>query len=227
MSGWTDLSEITALYEAGCFLNNPTSIITKFFVVYDFWPIFLTFVVIGITLVQYEYTYFLLTIVMLADGGINYGIQQAVGDSDNLQPPTCPLEPRQMPALASERIIVLYIVGWYLVTYIYPRPVDVSKIWMFNIAAVLALYARLYLLFSTPSQMLAGAGIGFVEGLLFSWFFWWLKERGIDRVLISAPGFCFFPALSDSLAYEDRPTYVAGSNPTGLNVKIRDHNTKV
>lgn len=213
MSGWTDLSEITALYSANCVLSHPNSIITEFFVVYNFWPIFLTFVVIGITLVQYEYTYFLLTVVMLADGGINYGLQQAYGDSTNFQPPTCPIEPKQLPALAAERITVLYIVGWFLVTYIYPRAVDTSKIWMFNIAAVLSLYARLYLIFSTPVQMLAGTVVGFVEGLLFSWLFLWIKEKGIDRVLIDAPGFCLFPALSDSLAYTDTPTYVTNSKP--------------
>lgn len=220
MSGFWDLTVLADYYETVCVGIDGDSAIAKFFVVYDFWPVFLSFVIIGITLVQYEYIYFLFTIVMLVDGAINYGAQKAVGASDNLQPPTCPIEPNQMPALASERIMVIYIVGWFLVTFVYPRPMSTTKIFMFNIAGVLALYARFYLVFSTPAQMLAGAAIGFAEGMAFGYLFWNLRKRGWDKRLIESPSILGLPPLTDTLAYPRSPTYVVEQEPDDVNVKV-------
>lgn len=222
MSGYFDLiNGLIPVYDANCILQNSGSIITNFLVFYNFWPLFLSWVVIGITLVHYEYIYFLFTVVLLADFGINYGLIMLFGPSTNIQPPTCPVDNYQMPALASERVIVLYVVGWFLVTYIYPRPLQVYKIWLFNVPAAIAIYDRLYLLFSTPEQMLVGAGIGFLEGLLFSLLFLWMKHVGLDKVLIAAPSFLYLPPLADTLAYPETPTYVSEVTPTSLNVKTQ------
>lgn len=222
MGGILGLSLLTAYYASICIIPNPDSVITEFFVVYQFWYIALTFITFGFTIVQYEYIYFLLTVVMFSDMGINYGLQQLFGSSDNFQPPTCFVNLNQMPSRTSELIIVLYVIGWSLVTYIYPRGVEVSKIWMFNIAAALAIYDSLYLLFSTPKQMLVGAGVGFAEGIFFSIIFLWMKHKKYDRVLIDSPGFCLFPPLSDTLAYPCTPTYVSKNKPEQVYIKSSD-----
>jgi uncharacterized membrane protein len=86
-----------------------------------------------------------------------------------------------MPALAAERVGVLFIVCWCLATFIYPTKMNKAYVLFINFTCVTALYSRMYLRLSTPSQMLAGMAIGIGEGMLFSLFFYFLRLHGYDN----------------------------------------------
>lgn len=207
------------MFAANCVLQNPTSIITEFFIQFYYWPTYLTYISIGITLVHYEYIYFLMTVVMLADWGVSTGARSAFGPSNNFQPATCPIEQNQMPAVPAERLVVLYVAVWYIFTYLYPRPAKLYYIWGLNIAAVLAMFDPLYLVFNTPEQMYVGAAVGFAEALAFAVLFEWVKRLGIDKMLIQSPRFLFFFTLMDSLAYEEDPTIIVSTKPKSVHIK--------
>lgn len=181
MSDYQELRLFLSGLTSNCEIPNPDSVVTQFFIIYNFWPIFLGYVMFGLTLVKCDYIFLLLTATNFTDNWVNYVLRSWVGTSSNYQPETCPLIPEQMPALAAERISVLYTVIWFLATFTYPTRMGKSNILFLNFSSVLALYSRCYLGFSTPVQMFAGTGAGVVEGLILSLLFYFLKVHDYDK----------------------------------------------
>jgi len=131
--------------------------------------------------VNCEYKLLLFTSVNFLDNWINYAIRVGISSDKTFQPPACPINTLQMPALASERIAVLFVVGWFLVTWIYPTQLNKPYILAINFSAVTAIYSRLYLRLSTPEQMIAGALIGVTEGIILTLLFYFMRLHGYDN----------------------------------------------
>lgn len=184
MGDYHELELFLEFLDVNCTIPNPDSAVTKFFVIYNFWPIFLGFIMLGITLVKCDYVFLLMTMSNFIDNGLNYALRTAVGPSSNLQGIDCPIEPEQMPALASQRIAVLYTVMWFLATFTYPRRLGKANVLCFNFCTVLALYSRMYIAFSTPAAMLIGCLIGVLEGFMLSLFFFYLMRHEYDKFII-------------------------------------------
>lgn len=218
---------LAQIYAANCLLPNPSSIITEWFLTLYYWPNYLTAGMFLLTIFHYEYFYFLMTVVMLADWGINTAARNAFGPSNNIQPATCPIELEQMPALPAERIIVVYVVVWYIVTFLYPKTIQTYYIWVWSFAAVVALFTPLYLLFSTPEQAYVGAAIGAAEALCFVVLFEWVKYKGIDKLLIRSPKLFGFISLEDTMAYEDEPTIITTTRPKTIHIKTSQYSNVV
>ena len=185
MSDYKELHLFLSALSVNCTIPAQDSVITEFFLLYNFWPIALGFFVLGLTIIKCDYVILLLTVTNFIDNSINFGLRTAVGVSNNIQPENCPIDPTQMPALSSERITVLYTVIWFLATFTYPCKVGRWFVVVGNFVSVLALYSRMYLRFSTPQQMFAGCGVGLIEGFILSIFFYFLKVHHYDMAIVN------------------------------------------
>ena len=185
MGDYKELGNFVLCAISACNVPSPDSVATDFFVVFNFWPIYLGFVMLGFTLTKCNYVFLLLTVTNYLDNTLNYLLREGIGKSDNFQLPSCPILVDQMPALASEKVVCLYTVAWFLVIYAYPTAPGKSNIVLLNFCAVLALFSRCYLGFSTPLQMVVGAGIGASEGIILSFIYYYLKIHRLDIVLVN------------------------------------------
>jgi hypothetical protein len=180
MGDYQELKSFLGGLDSLCVFDDFDSTVTQFFIIFNFWPIILGYIMFGMTMVKCDYILLLLTSTNFLDNWINYLLRSGIDTHDNYQPVTCPILPEQMPALASQRVVVLYTVMWCLATFIYPVRINKSTIVFLNFSSVLAIYSRMYLGFSTPAQMLAGALVGLMEGLCFTLIFYVLKVHEYD-----------------------------------------------
>jgi hypothetical protein len=225
MSSYSDLTSFAAIYE-NCVGFNVNDFLTKLFAIIDVWPVFLGFFFIGLTFIHKEAFFFLLTAALLADWGINSGLQILVGASNNVQPASCPISDMQMPAMSSEMMVMLWTFGFGMVILVYPRAVSGMNIVFIVAASQIAIYSRIYLIFSTPSQLLAGAAIGFLEGMVYLSLVSLMRYYGLDRAMIAAPNlFYILPPMSDTIMFPTEPTYVVTSKPTRAQFKVYQERT--
>lgn len=181
MSDYQEFWMLMKTLDGPCVFPDVESVATEFFVLANFWPIFVGYLMLGLTVVKCNYEFLLLSASNFFDNWVNFTLRNWFGESDRYQPDTCPLLEKQMPALASQRIALLYTTIWFLATFTYPKVFGKSNMLFLNFSMVLALYSRLYLGFSTPLQMLVGSAFGVLEGLLLSLFFYYLKVHRYDQ----------------------------------------------
>lgn len=168
----------------GCIIPDANSFITTCFLVVNFWPIYFGMVLLGVSLFRCNYICILITITIYVDNLINYSLRDIVGASNNFQPDACPLPSNQMPALASQKLVVLYTVVWFLLIYAYPTQPSKSTVLLANLLTITVLFSRLYLMLSTPVQIIAGAGAGLLEGIVLCFIFYYMKIHKIDAGVV-------------------------------------------
>lgn len=155
----------------------------NFLIVFDWWPIYLGYIMFGYSLFNNNYTFLLLTITNFIDYGINVALRSMIDEPNKFQPLTCPIIDEQMPALATERITVLVTVAWIIANYIYPFVIRGWLVMLITLSSVLAIFSRTYLYLSTPSQLFVGVAVGLVEGLILSFLFCVLKIKNYDQII--------------------------------------------
>jgi len=205
MSGFFDLGATGASYAGAC-VGYEDTYLSQLFVVADYYPIYLTCVMVGLTLTHFEVFYWLLTMVLFIDPPLNYGIRTLVGPSDNIQPPSCPIRAEQMPAAGVQQIAVLWVVGWGMALVVFPRSVAAGKVAMFTAFSSVALYTRTYLIFNTTAQMLAAAGIGLAEGIIYLALLVLLREKRLVRYIVELPGMTALGFPIDTMIDSETPT---------------------
>lgn len=167
MSNWEDyLNTVGASYVGNC-LGYDDTILTRVVAGLDYYPVFLGICMCALSITHFEVLLWLLTMVCLIDYPVNSGIQQLVGPADNVQPPQCLERQTQMPAAGMEQVTVLWVVGWGLVLILFPRAIRTWLIAVLTLAATLALYTRVYLMFNSTAQLLVGMAIGLAEGIFY------------------------------------------------------------
>lgn len=186
----------------------------------DFWPFYLGLVFIGVSVHHNEMFFWILTTAIFVDWVINFGLRVAVGASDNIQPESCIEETRQMPALGTQSLTMLWTLAFGLVMVIYPRSVTSLKAGGFVASMQIMVYSRIYLVFSTPAQLIAGATIGFLMGVVFLGIVAVMRYLGIDKAIIAAPAIWLFPGVSDTIMYPDTPTLMFPHRPKNANIKV-------
>ncbi len=184
MSDYEELESFMSPLNVICTIPDGDSLITSFFLIYNFWPIALGFLILGRTITKFNFILLLLTCTNFIDNGFNYMLRTAVGPSNNIQTALCPTNIAQMPALGSQRIAVLYTITWFLATFTYPYKLKKFVVLMINFCAVLALFTRMYLGFSSPLQMFVGCLVGIGEGFVLSIFFFFLRIHEYDSTII-------------------------------------------
>ena len=210
MSTIFDLGSIGSLYEDAC-LNFSDTWISQFFLVFDYWPIFLTFLFMGLAFQHSEVFYLILTFGTMGDGLARWGL--AVAFDQRGPEPTCS-DDQQMPALAPQSITFLLTVVWMMTSHIWSIYITWYKVGGLYLAATIALGARAWLRFNTGPQMLAGCATGLVTGLVYSYLVLWLAtQRRLDRHLLVTPTLTFIPWFQDTLVRPMKPIVTSRRAP--------------
>jgi len=212
------LNSVGTAYEGTCVGYDPT-FLSKFVAGLDYYPVFLTFVMVLFSATQFEVYYWLLTSVLFIDLPLNYGLQQLIGPVDNIQPPQCLPRQTQMPAAGIEQITVLWVVGWGMAHIIYPRRVRPSMVALYTAFVSLALYTRIYLIFNSTAQLLVGMAIGLGEGIAYLMVLAVLRNSGTDKVIIRLL-VSIFRSTIDTMIYPDDPTIHIGHNVKNVHLVV-------
>ncbi len=215
MSFYFDLTSIGKLYESDC-ENFADGWISGFFAVYDYWPLFLSFGLFGLTLEHREVFFCIVLKGMLLNGLLNWGFREAINQEG--PEPMCSSS-AQMPAYASDGLTFLIIVLMISSGMIYGVPIRWFKLSMLWIGGPIALYTRTWLRFNTGPQMLAGCAFGLVEGLIYCLILryvftydridrWFLRSHRLGR------------DYEDTKIRPDRPTLVFQQVPDKMTAKL-------
>lgn len=219
MSSWFDLAEASgAAYAANCFGYEDT-ILSKTIVVLDYYPLFLTVGMLMLSITHFEVFYWVLTMGLFIDIPLNYGLRLLIGPSDNIQPPTCPITQYQMPAPGIEEITVLWVVGWGMALVLYPRVVSTSITALHTVIATCAAYTRVYLMFSSTAQLLAGAGVGLAVGIAYLACVVVADRFGLIALIVKAPATLLGWPI-DTMINQKSPTVHLPANATSVNLII-------
>lgn len=163
MSFFYDLVELGNVLKHAC-INFDDTLTSRFFVAFDFWPIIVGAVGVGVFVAHKEVFYTLLITGWTLNALINWGLREAI---DQIGPESLCFSAKQMPAYAGDGIAFLGASFLVASSYIYSVPLRFFTIVMLSVGGPLALYTRLWLHANTPAQMFAGAGFGLAEALIF------------------------------------------------------------
>ncbi len=205
MSSFFDLGDTGASYVGTC-VGYEDTYLSKLFVVGNYYLIYLACVMLGLTLTHFEAFYWMLTMVLFIDTPLNYAIRMLIGASNNIQPPSCPIRDEQMPAAGIEQVAVLWVVGWGMALVLFPRRVGVSKVAFFTAFASIAAYTRIYLIFNSTAQLLAGAAIGLVEGIVYLVVLAVARDYDLIHYIVDLPSLTMFGFPIDTMVNNKAPT---------------------
>lgn len=205
MSSFFDLGQTGASYVGAC-IGYTNTYLSQLFVVFDYYPIYIAFTMLGLTFTHFEAFYWLLTMILFIDAPLNFGIQTLIGTSNDIQPPGCPIRDEQMPAAGVQEIVALWVVGWGMVLAVFPRHVGTQKIAFFTGFASLAVYTRIYLIFNSTAQMLAAAAIGLAEGVVYLFILAALRDNDIVRYIVEFPSMTMLGFPIDTMINTAEPT---------------------
>ena len=183
-------------------------------------PALLTVIIIGLTISHFEVFYWLLTMVLFIDFPLNYGLRVLIGPSNNIQPLICPIDNEQMPASAVQLIIALWVVGFAFSEILFQHPVSNQKLAFFVAVTTFVIYTPIYLAFNSTAQILAGAGVGFIEGVLYVWFINFLHKRRVVALIVRFTGLTMLGKPIDTIIDSKNPTIHLSEPFDTLNVIV-------
>lgn len=164
MSFFFDLTKLGELFQEQC-INYKDDWVSGFFAAYDYWPLFVGLIILGLTLEHREVFYVLVFFGGLFNALINWGLRAAI--SQEGPEPDC-FSDIQMPAYATDGLTFLTVVTMIASGYTYGVPVRWFKLALFWVGGPVGIYARIWLRANTPAQMMAGTGFGLAEALIYS-----------------------------------------------------------
>ena len=178
MSGWHELRRIGCLVEPRCpdYIDN---LFGAFLVTADLFPVTMTLVFFGASLIRSEFVLFYTSLGLTADYWINYALRQIFRQMPPV--PGCG-EQFEMPALSTQHavfvtmLMLLVVVRWRIY-------VSEWKCFVLFAFVGTVTYARVYIGFNTAAQLLAGAGVGLLHGLAwFALYNWWVHPH-VDSII--------------------------------------------
>lgn len=183
-------------------------------------PALLTIVIIGLSMSHFEVFYWLLTMVLFIDFPLNYGLRMLIGVSQNIQPTSCHIDDEQMPASAIQLIMALWVVGFAFSEILFQHHVSNQKLAFFVAIASFVIYTPIYLAFNSTAQILAGAGVGVVEGILYVWLVRYLHERNVVALIVRITGLTMLGKPIDTIIDRRNPTIHVSEPFDTLNVIV-------
>jgi len=178
MSGFGDLTTLECVVET-CPLYDHDVFGAHITIALDFYPIFLTVGIYAVSLYKYELYFALVSVVLTLNWGVNYGIQRMVGPSSRF--PECG-SAYQMPSFSSQHIVLfetmmaLFMLTWGQKLYI-------KLIILLRLFSFAVLVSRIYIGVNTTTQLLAGAGVGFVSAIVYHIIIYFLIYPYFTRIL--------------------------------------------
>jgi hypothetical protein len=164
MSFFFDLTKLGELFQDQC-INYSDDWASGFFAAYDYWPLFIGMIIIGLTLEHKEVFYVLVFWGGLSNALINWGLRAAISQPG--PEPDC-FQDIQMPAYATDGLTFLTTIVMISSGYTYGIPIRWFKLSLLWIGGPIGLYARVWLRANTPPQMMAGTAVGIIEGLIYT-----------------------------------------------------------
>lgn len=177
MSGF-DLAIFDRLVQGICPEYQP-SLFSELLVALNFYPIYLTVGMYAISLYHVELYLALISFALTLDWLLNWGLRSWIQQP----PPTAGCgSTYEMPSFASEDIMcfTIMLVTFTLVWRLYVSP---WKLCILSIVLALIIYARLDIGFNTPAQLIAGAFIGSVEGVVYQLLIYHYIYPHFNRIL--------------------------------------------
>jgi len=221
MSSFFDLFSVGKAYSNDCF-NFDNNYVSGFFLVFDFWPIYVAFILLAIKINRAE----IFADVVLAGGSLDLVINWVFRDyvfSQNGPEYVCSSS-YQMPAYASSALCFLFTTLIISSGFIYKVKLSFVNSFMLFVGIPVALYARVWLRFNTGPQLLVGALFGIIEGVVYCFFMkfvftykflrkWMLESKG------GIMGF-LFGSCQDTLLRPKHPYIFLDKPPSKIHLKV-------
>ncbi len=178
MSGFLNLDKI-ACAVTSCPLYIDTPFIAPFFVAADYYPVILTATMWAITLYHYELYFFILSICLSIDWGLNALLQYTIKMPGRYV--GCGTK-YEMPSFASQHaVFFLTLILTFFV--IWKKRVSPYRLFLANFLTIFALLARVYIGINRPSELIIGASVGLVEALILQYIIYLFVYPNIDSIL--------------------------------------------
>jgi hypothetical protein len=179
MSGLTDLSSLLCAFSE-C-KNFETSIPgSSFLILLDFYPIGLTLGLAGIAVYKQELYLLLFSLSLSLNWLINLFFQQVAFRQEGAFP-GCGSR-YQMPSFSSQQIVCFQtMVAFYTIAW--TRRVFYLNSLSMHCFSALVVFARTFIGINTVAQLMAGAGFGFVDGILFHCIIYFLIFPNFKAIL--------------------------------------------
>jgi hypothetical protein len=198
MSTLASLHKFNCLVEGDCPLFVDTSgWIDSFFVLADYYNIFVTAAIYAISLYHYELYFFLLSLSMTFDWLVNWILRISVRMSSRF--PNCG-ETYEMPSFASQHAACLVTMVFTFFILWGHNKMRIHRILMINLGFFIVLLARLYIGTNRVSELLIGGIIGAIEGVVIQVLIYlyimpmavaFLRESHLDRLLGISNKLCY------------------------------------
>jgi len=172
----------------------------------DFYPLFISFGICVLMLGFFEVMHWIWSCVLFAVMGVAYGLAMLIGDSDNLQPEACPLRQEQMPAQGAMLITAIWVVGFLLLAMMTPMRTRSSIVVPMTALGVILIYTRVFLIFNTSAQILAGAGMGAAIGIVYSYIIYCLQKWDTLNAIVAIPELTWFGRSVDTMTDQKHQT---------------------
>lgn len=197
--------------------NLDGGFVDGFFIMINFWPSFVAFILVGIVLEHTEIFYSAFAWAFWGEWLINWGIRLAV----NVPGPQFGCEPSvQVPALATDLLTFATLFLMIMSAYAFDFPIRWYKMLMITIFAPIAIYSRVFLKFNTPGQLLWGVLAGLVMSILWSLLIYYVLRRWRTSILYKT---FLGTDYIDTLINMHSPILATNNYPLEVKMKIKDH----
>ncbi len=211
----TQFGIISRLYSGVC-LNYKDDMWTGFFIMMDWWPWYVGFILVGLLLEHAEIFYSLFALAFVADFYINWGLRLAI---DSAPPEIYCTTQQQMPAYATDGITFITMSLMILSGACFNFALRWYKIILIAVLGPVAIYSRIWLHNNTPQQLLGGIASGFGNTIMWSTVIFVLLTYCYARLVHST---FLGTAYIDTLTNSYEPVICYNSIPIRANSKIKD-----
>lgn len=178
MSSWERLGDIGCVVAPIC-PEYVDSLWGAFLVLADFFPVTITLIFFGASLIRAEFVLFYISLGLTVDYWLNYALRAAIGD-----PPPTPGcgEAGEMPALATQHAVFITAMALLVICRWRVYFSEWKTFVLFAFVSIVT-YARVYIGYNTPAQLLVGAAVGLAHALCWFALFHWLLAPRVERVI--------------------------------------------
>lgn len=212
----TSFGALAKLYNAIC-INYNGGFVEGFFIIMDFWPLFVGSILLGIVIEHTEIFYSAFSWAFFAQTLINWGIRVGIGQKG---PEAVCSVSFQNPALSTDLLTFSTLFLMILSGFCFDFSIRWYKMLMITIFGPVVIYARIYLKLNTPQQLLWGTLSGFIAFVCWSVVVYYVLSRWKTSILYKT---FFGTDYIDTLMHTNRPILATNTYPLEVQLKIKDH----
>jgi len=212
----TEFGVLAHIFDLSC-INYTGGYIEGFFIMINFWPLFVALILMGIVIEHTEIFYSAFAWAFWGQWLINWGIRIAI----NSPGPEAVCSPSvQLPTLSTDLMTFSTLFLMIMSGFAFDFPIRWYKLLMITILGPVVLYARVYLKLNTPQQMLWGVLSGFIGAMCWSALIYFVLRRYKTSILYKT---FLGTDYIDTLMDHHRPILATNNYPLEIQMKIKDH----